>query len=35
MGCCTSTNAKKPKDVVINPIKVREVKAKLKMEKMA
>ena len=34
MGCCTSSNAQKPKDKIIDPKKVREVKEKLKSEKM-
>ena len=34
MGCCTSANAQKPKDKIIDPKKVREVKEKLKSEKM-
>ena len=34
MGCCTSSNAQKPKDKIIDPKKVREVKERLKSEKM-
>lgn len=35
MGCCTSAvSAKKPKDKIIDPKRVQEVKQKLKSEKM-
>ena len=34
MGCCTSASAQKPKDKIIDPKKVREVKERLKSEKM-